>query len=182
MHILLDKLGASIVAATIFLMVFNVNINNKQTMNETTAFYTLTRQTENLAKILRRDLQGIESVITISETALAGGITQFSFVSRIGQDTTKQTIVYRKVPASSDEGIQFYNIERLVNGVANGGSSNIITDWKIEALNEDAGAITDPDDTAQIYVRFEAALPHIETKTVESIRWESRFFPPLRNS
>ncbi len=58
---------------------------------------------------------------------------------------------------------------------------DILTDWEILALNEDAGTITDPDDVAQIYVRFEAASSTIEMDVVQRILWESRFFPPLRN-
>ena len=58
---------------------------------------------------------------------------------------------------------------------------DILTDWEILALSEDAGTITDPADAAQVYVRFEAASPTIETDVVQRILWESRFFPPLRN-
>lgn len=181
MQIILDKLGAGLIAMTLFLMVFNVNARNGKSMNESTAFYAMTTQSEAFAKILRRDLQGIVEVQTIEETSIAGGGTEFSFVSRIGQDTTTHTIIYRKQPFSVHEGTQFYTIERLVDGIVDGGSSDIITDWQILALNEDAGTITDPDDAAQIYVRYEAASPIIETETVASIKWESRFFPPLRN-
>ncbi len=181
MHILLDKLGAALISAVLFLLVFNVNMRNEQAMTETTAFYSLTQQTENLAKILRRDLQGIASVNNITETSTEDGGSQFSFESRIGLDTTKRTIVYKKVPAGIYHGTQFSSIERVVDGTVSGGSSDIITDWEISAMNEDAGSITDTDDAAQIYVRFEAASPIFETETVESIRWESRFFPPLRN-
>ena len=181
MQIILDNLGAAMIAMILFLMIYNVNARNGQSMTETTAFYTMTTQSENLAKILRRDLQGIVNVLTISEASIEGGGTEFRFVSRVGQDTTKRTIIYRKQPASVHHGAQFYTIERLVDGVVDGGSNDIITVWEIRALNEDAGAITDPDDAAQIFVRFEAATPIFETETVESIKWESRFFPPLLN-
>ena len=181
MQVILDKLGAALIATTLFLMVFNVNARNGQSMTETTAFYAMTTQSEAFAKVLRRDLQGIVEVQTIEETSIAGGGTEFRFVSRIGQDTTMRTIIYRKQPFAVQRGMQFYTIERLVDGTVDGGSSDVITDWEIRALNEDAGTITDTDDTAQIYVRFEAATPMMETETVESIKWESRFFPPLRN-
>ena len=181
MQIVLDKLGAALIATTLFLMVFNVNARNGQSMTETTAFYAMTTQSEAFAKVLRRDLQGIVEVQTISETSISGGGTEFSFVSRIGQDTTKHTVVYQKLPSSVQRGIQFYTVDRFVNGVADGGSNDIIIDWEIRALNEDAGNITDTDDAAQVLVRFEAATPMIETETIQSIRWESRFFPPMRN-
>ena len=79
------------------------------------------------------------------------------------------------------QGVAFYRVERLVDGVVEGGSSDILTDWEIRALNEDAGTITDPDDAAQVYVRFEAASTTVEMNVVQSIKWESRFFPQLRN-
>jgi len=166
---------------TIFLMVFNVNSRNGRAMNETTAFYAMATQTESFAKILRRDLQGIQDVLTISETSQSGGVTVFSFRSRIGQDTTLRTISYRKTPAATHYGTLFYYIERLIDGTVDGESGDIITDWEIIALNEDAGNITDTDDAAQVYVRLEAASPMLETEVIRSIKWESRFFPPLRN-
>ena len=181
MHLLLDKLGATLVAMTLFLMVFTVNSHNSQTMIETTAFYEMTTQSEAFAKILRRDLQGVADVLTIAEDPQPDGSTEFRFESRIGLDTTRRTIIYKRKSAAVRHGIPFYYVERLVDGVVEGGSMDIITDWKILALNEDAGTITDPADAAQVYVRFEAASPTIETNVVQRILWESRFFPPLRN-
>lgn len=181
MHILLDKLSAALIATTMLLMIFSVNSRNGQAMNETTVFYSVATKTENFAKILRRDLQGIENVLTILESDLGGNITEFRFVTRIGQDTTKRTITYRKEPIAVHNATQFYHVKRLVDGTYEGGSGDIITHWHIAALNEDAGSISDPDDAAQVLVQFEAASPMIETDVIKSIKWESRFFPPLRN-
>ncbi len=195
MQLILDKLGATIIAVMIFLMIFTVNSRNGQTMAETTAFYNMSTQTEAFAKILRRDLQSIADVLTIAEDPQPDGSTEFRFVSRIGLDTTRRTITYKKIfsrthtftrrfitgGVDSVYTVDFFTIERLVDGVVEGGSTDILTDWEIRALNEDAGTITDPDDAAQIYVRFEAASPTVEMNVVQSIKWESRFFPPLRN-
>ena len=181
MHLILDKLGATLIVMTLFGMIFVVNSRNGQTLAETTAFYEMTTQSEAFAKILRRDLQGIADVLTIAEDPQPDGSTEFRFESRIGLDTTRRTIIYKRKPAAVRHGVPFYRVERLVDGVVEGGSMDILTDWEILALNEDAGTITDPDDAAQVYVRFEAASPTIETDVVQRILWESRFFPPLRN-
>ncbi len=150
-------------------------------MAETTAFYEMTTQSEEFAKILRRDLQGVADVLTIAEDPQPDGSTEFRFESRIGLDTTLHSIIYRRKLSGLRQGVPFYHVERLVDGVVAGGSLDNLTDWVIFALNEDAGTITDPDDAAQVYVRFEAASPTIETDVVQHILWESRFFPPLRN-
>ena len=181
MQFILDNLGATLIAVTILLMMFNLNSRNGQTLTETAAFYNMTTQTEAFAKILRRDLQSIADVLTIAEDPQPDGSTEFRFESRIGLDTTLHTIIYRRKPAAVRQGITFYRVERLVDGVVEGGSTDILTDWEIRALNEDSGTITDPDDAAQIYVRFEAVSPTVEMNVVQSIKWESRFFPPLRN-
>jgi len=181
MQIILDNLGATLIAVTIFLMIFNLNSRNGQTLTETTAFYMVTTQTEAFAKILRRDLQGVADILTITEETQLDGSTEFRFDSRIGDDTTRHTIIYRKQASLVRHGIPFYYIERVVDGVVEGGSLDILTDWEIVALNEDAGNITDPDDAAQVYVRFETASPMVEADVVQSIRWETRFFPPLLN-
>ena len=181
MHLLLDKLGATLIVVILFGMIFAVNSHNSQTMAETTAFYEMTTQSEAFAKILRRDLQGVADVLTIAEDPQPDGSTEFRFESRIGLDTTRRTIIYKRKSAVVRHGIPFYYIERLVDGVVEGGSMDILTDWEIFALSEDAGTITDPADAAQVYVRFEAASPMIETGVVQRILWESRFFPPLRN-
>ena len=181
MQLILDKLGATLIAMTLFVMVFVVNSRNGKTLTETTAFYEMTTQSEAFAKILRRDLQGIANVLTISEDLQPDGSTEFRFESRIGLDTTLRTIIYKRIPAAVRHGIPFYHVERLVDGVVEGGSMDLLTDWEILALSEDAGTITDPADAAQVYVRFEAASPTIKTDVVQRILWESRFFPPLRN-
>ena len=195
MHILIDKLGATLIAMTLFMMVFTVNSRNGKTMTETTAFYEMTTQSEAFAKILRRDLQSIANILTVDEDPQPDGSTEFRFESRIGLDTTLHTIIYKKkfsqtrtftrrfITGGVDSvyTVDFYTIERLVDGVVEGGSTDILTDWEILALNEDAGTITDTDDAAEVYVRFIAASPTIETDVVQHILWESRFFPPLRN-
>ena len=181
MQLLLDKLSATLIVMTLFVMVFIVNSRNGQTMTETTAFYEMTTHSEGFAKILRRDLQGIAALLTIAEDPQPDGSTEFRFISRIGLDTTQHTIIYKRIPAAVRHGVPFYYVERLVDGVVDGGSMDILTDWEILALSEDAGTITDPADAARIYVRFEAASPMIETDVVQRILWESRFFPPLRN-
>lgn len=179
MNILLDKLSASLITGTIFLMIFTINTNNQETLTETTAFYALTRQSEEFAKILRSDLQSIEEVLTVEEVSHESGGTAFRFQSRIGSDATLYTIAYVKKAVDGRDG--YYQIERYVNGVQRGGSYDVITDWEILALNEDAGTITDPANAAQVFVRFEATSPFLETEVVKSIKWESRFFPPMRN-
>ena len=181
MHLLLDKMSATVIVMTLFLMIFTVNARNGKTMAETTAFYDMTTQSEAFAKILRRDLQSIANILTITEDPQPDGSTEFRFESRIGLDTTLHSIIYRKKLSTLRQGVPFYHVERLVNGVVEGGSLDNLTDWEIFALNEDAGTITDPDDAAQVYVRFEAASPTIEMDVVQRIVWESRFFPPLLN-
>lgn len=195
MHIILDNLSATLIAATILVMIFSVNFHNGQTLTETSVFYGVTSHTEAFAKILRRDLQGIADIETVTEEAQADGSTEFRFESRIGDDTTKHDVTYKKIFSQTrtfDERLvdgtldstytrDFFRVERLVDGVADGGSSDILIDWEIVALNEDAGSISDPDDAAQVYVRFEAASPVVDTDVIQSIKWESRFFPPLRN-
>ena len=52
MHLLLDKMSATVIVMTLFLMIFTVNARNGKTMAETTAFYDMTTQSEAFAKIL----------------------------------------------------------------------------------------------------------------------------------
>ena len=181
MHFLLDKMSATVIVMTLFLMIFTVNARNGKTLTETTAFYDMTTQSEAFAKILRRDLQSIANILTIAEDPQPNGSTEFRFESRIGLDTTLHSIIYRRKLSGLRQGAPFYHVERLVDGVVVGGSLDNLTDWVILALNEDAGTITDPDDAAQIYVRFETASPTVDMDVVQRILWESRFFPPLRN-
>ncbi len=94
MQLILDKLGATLIAMTLFMMVFTVNARNGKTLTETTAFYEMTTQSEAFAKILRRDLQGIADILTIVEDPQFDGSTEFRFESRIGLDTTLHNIIY----------------------------------------------------------------------------------------
>lgn len=173
MHVLLDNLSAAVIGAMIMLMLVRFNTQNGQNLVETAAYYQLSTQTDAFGDILRRDLQGIEEVYTVD-----GSSGEFRFKGHIAEEATASVITYKVVKETSARGLL---IERYVDGVLQGGSSDIIAEWNIVALNQQAGAITDPDDAAQILVQFETVPPVGEEGVVEGLIWEASFHPPLRN-
>ncbi len=179
MHIIWENLLAAILMMSIALTLVVVNARNQETLTETTAYYTLKTQGTAFTEILKRDLQGVEEVFTYAEL---DGV--FQFRARIGQENTSRQIEYRRNQVTQRDGITFYEIQRFVDGERRGGSMSAITEWEIQALNEEGQPINDQSklgDCNQILVRFEAASPFVETETVDRMRWESRFFPPLRS-
>lgn len=181
MQLLLDNLTATIIASVIVLMMMVVKLRGQETLAETTAFYAMTKQGETFAKVVRRDMQGLADVYTVEEDPAD---STFRFKGRVGNDPTLYDITYRREWVKSRDGVDFYQIKRLVDGQPAGNSGPIVTDWEIQALNKDGLPITDPSKTAdcrQVYVQVEVASSFFETETVKRVNWESTFYPPLRN-
>lgn len=199
MHIIWENLTATLLMLSIAFVLVTVNARNHATLNESTAYYALKSQGIAFAEVLKRDLQGVEEVLDHAESD-----SSFSFRTHIGESTTSFLIEYRRRHVSTryveqmvggqamQVPIKLYEIQRFVDGTRYGGSMSSLTKWEIQALNEEDDPLEATDDLSncrKIWVRFEAATPFhiqageetIETETVDRMRWESTFVPPLRS-
>lgn len=192
MQFLLDNLTASIIAATMFMMMLSVNVRTQQSLTETTAFYAVTAQTESFTQILRRDMQGIVEILD-NANGLEGDTTHaFSFRGTIGNDLNEYIITYtpehiktRTTIIESDYQkrdtltTSFYRIKRTVDGAEAGGSGDILTNWEMKCRNASGQYTTDPDVCAQVEVVLEAASPLGDMMTVTRLNWGSVFHPEV---
>ena len=178
MQIIWENLAATILLLGITLTLVIVNERNQRTLTESTAFYSLKTQGIAFADVLKRDLQGVDEVFTHAEVD-----SVFRFNTRIGTDTTLREITYRRRWVRRRGEVDFYQIERFMDGTPAGGSMGAVTAWEIQALSEENDTLTVGDDLEncrKIHVRFEAASPFVDTETVDRMRWETTFVPPMR--
>ena len=174
MQVLLDHLGATIIGAAVLLIVLQVNQSDRVALTDTTSFYVMIRQQEEFAKILTRDLQSVEALVTAAETN-----SDFSFSGYIGNDPTLYDITYRRELVRQQDGVSYYRIKRLVDGQAVGGSADIITAWEIEGRDASGEPVSDPGTAVQIFVRFEVASLIGKKARIERSYRAASFFPPL---
>lgn len=184
MHILFDNLTASLIASALFLLIVTVNTRTQQSLTESTTFHSMMRHGENFTQILRRDMQGVASPLSLEgDTSSA-----FRFWGMIGTSTTADSISYvpQKVDTmyfEDDAGVTvavpIFRIIRYVNGVEVGGSSDIIVDWKVKCFNANGLASSDTDECKRITVDLVAAPRIGVAGTVPRMNWGTTFFPPL---
>lgn len=177
MQLIFDHLTATLVAGVLLLMLVGVNMRTRVAAFEVQSFYMLRQQQLNFIDVLEHDLQNIAEVVSVEEDP---SLFTFTFRGRTDPaDPAVYDIVYRRTWVETRNGVNFYRIERLVDGVAAGGSMSTITAWQIEARNEEGETVADAANARQVYIRFEAALPFREGDTVERVRWESTYRPPM---
>ncbi|HMB92423.1 MAG TPA: hypothetical protein VKP65_16340 [Rhodothermales bacterium] len=175
MQILLDNLTATIMGGAILLMIITANISNRESLTDSTAFYTMIMKQEAFAYMLTRDLQSVERLSSIEEAS----DSTFRFRGHIGDDATLHTIVYKREYVRDYEGTAYYQIHRMVDGEIAGGSGDIITNWQVEARDVAGVKVSDTDAAKQIYVRFDVGSKIGKQAKIEQTYWEASFFPPL---
>ncbi|MEX0747921.1 MAG: hypothetical protein WD275_07980 [Rhodothermales bacterium] len=177
MQLILDNLAAVVIAGVLFLILVGVNQRSRIAAVETSNYYALKQQQLSFVEVLKRDMQNVTSVESITEDPAT---LQFQFTARTDPaDNIERTVIYRRVITGQQDGLQLYQIQRLVNGVAQGGSMSTIVEWEITSQNEEGAQVTDIADARQVYVRFAAVNPYQAGETVDRSRWEAAFRPPL---
>jgi len=185
MQFLMDNIVASIVGATVLLMMVATHHRNQVASAEATSFYMLQQQVLDFTSSLQRDMQNVSSVNDLTEKT----DSTFSFMAQVSPtDTTKRLVTYRRKKVESryrkDVGTRdYYQIERLVAGVVTGGSIGTITAWDVRVLNEEGNPASAVGDARQVRISLEAASPvDVNVRdgvTVRDTRWQSTFRPRM---
>ncbi len=183
MQLIFDNIIASMVGGTVIMMMMFVNHQSQMAATEAAGFYIMQQQVMSFTSTVQRDMQNLSSVTNVTEVD-----SVFTFFAQVSPtDTTKQQVQYRRKQAGTryiaGTAIPVYQIERWVAGAPAGGSVATITDWNIEALNDEGNSIADPADTRQLSVGFRV-IPPIDVQAIEGItigdtRWQSLYRPRM---
>ena len=183
MQLIFDNIVASMVGATVILMMMFVNHQSQLAATEAAGFYIMQQQVMDFTGTVKRDMQNVSSVVTTVEAD-----STFSFFAQVSPtDTTKKQVNYvrKYVGSRSVDGVTvpLYQIERWVDGAPAGGSIATITDWSIEALNGEGNSIGDPADAEQLEVSFRVVppidVPSVEGVSIGDTRWEATYRPRM---
>lgn len=177
MQLIFDNLVAIMIAGVLFLILVAVNQRGRTAAIESSNYYALKKQELNFVETLKRDLQNVTNLLSTSEDSLT---LEFRFKARTDPaDTSRHTVVYRRVYQTEQDDESLYQVQRIVEGVSDGGSMSTIVAWSIVAQNSDGVAVGDVANARQIFVHFEAINPFEKGETVDKSRWEATFRPPL---
>lgn len=177
MQFIFDNLAATLIAGVLFLMLVAVNHRSRMSAVESSNYYALKQQELSFVEILKRDLQNVTALHDITEDPVS---MEFHFEARTDpSSTTTHDVIYRRVGQGSQDGQELYQVQRLVDGVAAGGSMSTIVTWELVAQNEEGVQVADVANARQVYVRFEALSPYQQSETIDKSRWEATFRPPL---
>lgn len=177
MQFLIDNLLATIIATTIFLILVSATLHSQMRNIEMNNLYGLKKQELNFIELLKRDLHGVSKVDNVTETSIDSSFTFYAQLDNA--NPIHIPVKYKRIKVGMRGDVPLYQIKRFESGVPAGASMVTVTSWVIEARNSEGGAITDPEDAGQVYVRFEAAAPWKDDETVKRTRWEATFRPPL---
>lgn len=177
MQLIFDNIVAIMIGGVLFLILVGVNQRSRVAAVESSAYYALKQQELNFIETLKRDMQNVTNLQSVEEDP---GTLEFQFQARTDpSDTTRRTIVYRRVFQEERGGHDLYQVQRRVDGSPEGGSMATIVTWDIVAQNEEGVEVADVANARQVFVRFEAVNPFQESDTIDRSRWEATFRPPL---
>lgn len=177
MQLIFDNLVAVMIAGVLFLVLVGVNQRSRLVAIESSSYYALKQQELNFVDMLKRDMQNVTSLQSAKEDPVT---LEFQFEARTDpSDTTRHSVLYRRVYQTERDGDSLYQVRRFVDGTSDGGSMSTIVTWEIVGQNDEGVAVTDVANARQIFVRFEAVNPFEAGDTIDKSRWEATFRPPL---
>ena len=195
MQFLLDNILASIVAASIFMILVTVNHRAGQATAETASYYALKKQEYNFIEFMKHDFQNVREVKTPNGVQIWNAQdSTFAFVGEVKDSPSSSRriaeVQYRYEFVEKRKGVDLFQVERWVNSSGTSGamepagkSMPTLTSWKIQTLNKDKQPVIDPaniDQAAAIQVHFEAASPILQEElgqTLPRTRWKTTFWP-----
>ena len=183
MQLIFDNIVATMVGATVILMMMFTQHQTQVAATEAAGFYIMQQQTIDFTGTIQRDMQNLSSV---ANTKMVD--STFTFFSQVSAtDTTKKQVTYLRKKAGSrvidGTTVALYQIERWIDGAPAGGSIASITEFSIEALNGEGNSISDAADAEQIHVAFRVVPPIrvevVDGLTVGDTRWETTYRPRM---
>ena len=183
MQLLLDNLAATVLSATILLMLFGVTFRSQQAGVEAYTFEALRKQQVNFVETLRRDMLSLTWLEDVEEDPAN---QMFTFYIRhpaqgVG-DSTK--VVYARQKVEERDGTDLYQIVRKTGPpggtlAQSGGSMPTLTAWSIRARNQQGGAIASASEAEQVQVQFEIIPFHEKKKPFDRRRWGATYRPKM---
>ncbi len=184
MQLWLDNVAASIVLAVLAMMLLSVESRTQQAMLEQSSFYAMRTQQLRFIETLERDLH---NAYRIDDTGMAGADSLFDFRTTLSTNHADTVRVrYRLRRTGTSGAVPLYRMERYERSPAGayalrGASPALVTTMRLEAQNEQAGAVADATEARQVMVSFELLTPwraHLDRiATIERVRWETTYRP-----
>jgi hypothetical protein len=189
MQFIYDNLTAALVAGVVLLTLAFLTTDRRQTTIDGTRFHAAREMHRTMAEMFERDVRNIGTGVPAGEPMiLLKNATTFRFLASIDGGGSVVTIEYRRVNAgTTPDGAQTYRVERYVNGIREGGSSDWVTRFDVDllTLNDAPVSSTQLMLTRKVVVRLETMVPYEESLNaprrnrmpVRRLYWESVYRP-----
>lgn len=193
MQFLLDNLMATLIAASLFLILVTVNHRTSEAAIEANIYYAMKRHEYNFIDFIKHDFRSMREVRSTNEAAHHGGNdSTFAFIAEVRDSPTASRriaeVQYRYGFTRSRDGQKLFQVERWVDDGTGtmkqaGASTGTLTGWEVQALNSNKQEITNPaqlDLAAAVRVRIEVAPPFLHKEMRQALprsRWKTTFWP-----
>ncbi|MDA1029011.1 MAG: hypothetical protein O3B41_08165 [Bacteroidetes bacterium] len=167
MQFILDNLSALLVSTAVLLMVLSTQFTAQRSAAEQTIAYVAKKQTLETADTIEREFlligDGTDETIVDLTTNVAGNTTSFSFwrEDELGADMlVAYTLTEQDSLMVGGEMRQLYRLNRFENGLASGGGSSTLTDFRITLLDMTGAPTVSVPDARLIRVAAVNAYPY----------------------
>ena len=168
MNIFIDHLAAMIIASVALLIIVLVQVRGTQTSADSLINYQVFEEIMNVREYLQRDLENMltevqtqaaidesryrgSGALLCSGTDSSGHTISFSFPTLNNPDSTNGLVIevtYDLIKTGNNvqflsqgvtQTLPIFRLERLVNGVFSGSTTDVITAFRLETLQRGAG-------------------------------------------
>ncbi|PEN11380.1 hypothetical protein CRI94_15185 [Longibacter salinarum] len=200
MSIWIEYLTAVVIAAFIAVTLFSVQMRSQEVSMDATQYRAARTTAADIIEMIESDLKNMGSQHPGTSSSglysFPGGATfgiiaapdtasttrTFRFYAQQERGTAPRTIQYQwtevdSVTLSTGARLPVYDFTRTVDGVVDGRSTGILTRLTFNLLESPGNAITNLENTRQIFVEMRAITPLGEARTIKETRWTSTIRP-----
>lgn len=198
----IEYISAAVIASFIALLLFAVQLRSQEATIDSSHYRAAKTSAIEFVRMIERDMKNLgaqhpSTAGTTSPYPLPGAAPfaipappdslssprTFEFYAQPNRGVAPSTIRYEweqagTVTLADGSTKPTYHLERYVDGNLEGRSLETITEFSIWLLEHDGNAITNVDETRQVFVEIRSVSPFGKGETVEETRWSSVFRPP----
>ena len=167
MQFVLDHLSAIMISAAVTLLVLSTQFSAQRSATEQTIAYVSKKQTLEFADTIEKDFlligDGTDETIETLTNNDAGNTIEFTFwrEDELGADMeVSYTLTELDSVYIQSDWRQLYQLNRFENGVAAGGGSSMLTNFRITLLDESGSVTADAADARLVRVVAVNAYPY----------------------
>ncbi len=183
MNLIYDYLSAVILGIAIFFILAVVQMRGGETARDQTQYYSAKTHLLQVKEMIEHDFANIGAgVARVDPIFITKTDSLFEFMALVETgDTDPSKITYRRVSTKvveiEGEEVQLYEVERLINDVPNGKSTDTLREFAVDLWDNNRQVTTDFSAVAAVDVHFVVNPPLGSPDIFHAARWNRTFWP-----